>query len=138
MIPGIQDGRFRFIIGRKEISMDSNNMPSFGQFPNFANYNRPNNQMRDERIWVPSYAAAEAYLVAPGSFVRLWDSNSNLYYEKTTDYSGRPMPIRIFEYKEMSQQMESPANNYVSREDFIALQTKVDEFINSFEFEKEE
>lgn len=57
----------------------------------------------DERIWVQGEAGANAYLVAPNSFVRLWDSQQPLFYEKRTDSSGRPI-TETFEYKKKSEQ----------------------------------
>lgn len=52
----------------------------------------------DERIFVQGKDAALAYLVAPNSFVRLWDSTSNQFYEKSADASGRPT-METFEYR---------------------------------------
>ena len=52
----------------------------------------------DERIWVQGQGAAEAYLVAPNSFVRLWDSQAPIFYEKRADQTGRPF-LEVFEYK---------------------------------------
>jgi len=61
-------------------------------------YQPYNYQTVDERIWVQNEIAAEAYLVAPNSFVRLWDANKPVFYEKRTDVTGRPMPMETFEY----------------------------------------
>lgn len=58
---------------------------------------------QDERIWVQGIEGANAYLVAPNSFVRLWDSQQNLFYEKHTDASGRPY-TEIFEYSKKNEQ----------------------------------
>lgn len=54
---------------------------------------------QDDRIWVASESAAEAFLVAANGFVRLWDSNKPLFYEKRADMNGRPMPLVTYEYK---------------------------------------
>lgn len=54
---------------------------------------------QDDRIWVASESAAEAFLVAANGFVRLWDSNKPVFYEKRADMSGRPMPLVAYEYK---------------------------------------
>lgn len=65
------------------------------------NYQYPfyqfNQMQQDERIWVPNAQAAEAYLMTPNSFVRLWDSNESVFYEKRTDASGRPS-MEAYEY----------------------------------------
>lgn len=54
---------------------------------------------QDDRIWVASESAAEAFLVAANGFVRLWDSNKPIFYEKRADMNGRPMPLVAYEYK---------------------------------------
>lgn len=79
-------------------------MPIYGQF-NQPMYNQPmfnqQNQTQpsqDDRIWVANSQAAEAYLIAPNSMVRLWDSNKNVFYEKRADATGRPLPIECYEY----------------------------------------
>lgn len=61
----------------------------------------------DERIWVQNETSAEAYLVAPNGFVRLWDSNSSKFYEKKADASGRPYPMEVYEYRKISPIMAS-------------------------------
>lgn len=53
----------------------------------------------DERIWVQDENQANAYLVAPNSFVRLWDVRGGTFYEKKTDAMGRPYPMEIYEYR---------------------------------------
>lgn len=54
---------------------------------------------QDDRIWVASEAAADSYQMVPGGFVRLWDSNKPVFYEKRADMSGRPLPLLAYEYK---------------------------------------
>lgn len=54
---------------------------------------------QDDRIWVASESAAEAFQMVPNGFVRLWDSNKPIFYEKRADMNGRPMPIVAYEYK---------------------------------------
>ena len=96
-----------------------NNYPYFGggqlygsQQPQF-NYQQQTQQ--DERIWVQGIEGANAYLVAPNSFVRLWDSQSNTFYEKHTDASGRPY-TEIFEYtKKSDQKPKVSASTYESQ-----------------------
>lgn len=76
-------------------------------YPYYGNQfmNQPLQQLpqQDERIWVQGIEGANAYLVAPNSFVRLWDSQQNLFYEKHTDASGRPY-TEIFEYSKKNEQ----------------------------------
>lgn len=75
-------------------------------YPYYNNQFFGNQQIQpqqDERIWVQGIEGANAYLVAPNSFVRLWDSQSNVFYEKHTDAIGRPY-TEIFEYTKKSDQ----------------------------------
>lgn len=75
-------------------------------YPYYNNQFFPNGQIQqpqtDERIWVQGIEGANAYLVAPNSFVRLWDSQENLFYEKHTDVSGRPY-TEVFEYSKKTE-----------------------------------
>lgn len=77
----------------------------------------------DDRIFVANAAAAEAYLVAPNGFVRLWDSNANRFYEKAADASGRQFPMATFEYKKAEPHSEQPLPDYESR--FKAIEEKI-------------
>ena len=101
------------------------------------NQQQSSQSSQDERIWVTSQSAAEAYLVASNGFVRLWDSSCNKFYEKSADYSGRPYPMKVYEYKEVTGQTEPQENNnYVSVDEFTEFKNKVNEFINSFDNEE--
>ncbi len=51
-------------------------------------------------IWVQGEAGAKAYLTAPGASVLLMDSENNTFYIKSSDQSGMPLPLRIFDYTE--------------------------------------
>lgn len=64
----------------------------------------------DERIWVQSEQAAEAYLVAPSSFVRLWDSNKPVFYEKRADATGKPYPMEVYEYSRKAVESSNSAS----------------------------
>lgn len=78
------------------------NVPVYQQqSPNVMNPALTVNQgnVQDERIWVQSAAAAEAYPVPANGFVRLWHSTQPIYYEKYADGAGRPYPIIAYEYK---------------------------------------
>lgn len=61
-------------------------------------------------LWVQGEAGAKSWAVAPGKSVMLMDSESNTFYIKSSDNSGMPMPLRIFDYKERTQQ---PVQNEV-------------------------
>lgn len=67
---------------------------------------------QDERIWVQNETSADAYLVAPNGFVRLWDSNKPIFYEKRADASGRPYPIEAYEYTKIASNRGSEMQGY--------------------------
>lgn len=60
------------------------------------------NMNADEKIWVSNETAAEAYLVAPNGFVRLWDSQKPVFYEKQSDASGKQFPMIAYKYEKVN------------------------------------
>lgn len=50
--------------------------------------------------WVQGIDAAKAYIVAAGNSVLLLDSEAQCFYIKSTDASGMPQPLRVFDYTE--------------------------------------
>ena len=88
-------------------------------------------------LWVQGEAGAKSWAVAPGKSVMLMDSESNTFYIKSSDNSGMPMPLRIFDYKERTAQtQQTPAiqhqeidtSKFVTWED---LDKKLEELIKS-------
>lgn len=73
-------------------------------------------------IWVQGESGAKSYLVAPNNTILLMDSESPKFYIKSADASGMPMPLRIFEYNEITGKKTiveaTPDNKYVTREEF--------------------
>ena len=81
--------------------------------------------------WVQGEEGAKAYLVAAGNTVLLMDSENPTFYLKSTDASGMPMPLKIFDYSERQHQPKqaptaAPAADYVTREEFKAFAEKLD------------
>ena len=79
-------------------------------------------------IWVQGEAGAKSYGVAPGNNVLLMDSEAEVFYIKSADASGVPMPLRIFDYKERTtgaprpaQAAQMPTDQYVTRAEFEAF-----------------
>lgn len=75
--------------------------------------------------WVQGESAAKSFPVAAGQSVLLMDSESSVMYIKSTDQSGMPLPLRIFDYTERKAERAEAAgaaNNgsveYISREEF--------------------
>ena len=95
--------------------------------------------------WVQGEAAARSYLVAPNTTVLLMDSESQSFYLKSTDNSGMPLPLRIFDYTERatntpqnsSQAAQSAQTNlddkYVTREEYSRLQAKYAEILDKLD-----
>lgn len=78
----------------------------------------------DDRIFVPSPAAAEAYLVAPGCFVRLWDSQLPQFYERMADINGRPYPMQTYRYERVDNSPQVPQMPDFDRR-FNALEQRI-------------
>lgn len=80
--------------------------------------------------WVQGEEGAKAYLVAAGNSVLLMDSEAQTFYLKSTDVSGMPLPLRIFDYTERAVQPKAPAQtpaaDYVTRGEFNLLAAKID------------
>jgi len=79
-------------------------------------------------LWVQGEEGAKAYMVAPGNSVMLMDSEGSSFYLKSTDQSGMPLPLRIFDYTERTAAPKAPpvaqqasGVEYVTQEQFNAL-----------------
>lgn len=86
--------------------------------------------------WVQGEAGAKSYLVAPNTTVMLMDSESDVFYLKSTDASGMPMPLRIFEYKErktadLDDRLIARENSsaYVTKREFEAFKGQIEAFL---------
>ena len=78
-------------------------------------------------IWVQGEEGAKAYMVAAGNSVLLMDSENSAFYIKSTDASGMPLPLRVFDYKERTtaktppQTAQQAGGEFVTRAEFNAL-----------------
>lgn len=86
--------------------------------PNLASNTQQ--QMNNQIIWVQGEAAAKAYPVASGQSVQLMDSEDSVFYIKSTDQSGMPQPLRIFDYKERTSERSTPAAAKNTNDDFVS------------------
>ena len=81
--------------------------------------------------WVDGESSARSMAVEPGQSVMLMDSNANVFYIKSADPSGMPLPLRIFDYTERTQQVQhtepqiqtqpqqqATVHDYITREEF--------------------
>lgn len=83
-------------------------------------------------IWVQGESGAKAYPVAPGNSLALFDSESDRFFIKSTDASGMPSPLRVFNYTEQKENnVISNAihteNDYVTRKEFEELLEKINQ-----------
>lgn len=93
----------------------------------------PQAQQSNPIIWVQGEAGAKSYLTAPGNTVLLMDSECSSFYLKSSDASGMPLPLRIFDYTERTERpktaqtaQNTPEVEYVTRSEFDALAARLD------------
>ena len=84
-------------------------------------------------IWVQGIEAAKSYIVAPNTTVLLMDSESQKFYLKSSDASGMPLPLRVFEYVETTQNTQKPGSDtpavdlsgYATKAEFNAFRDEI-------------
>lgn len=82
-------------------------------------------------IWVSGEAGAKAFLVAPGSTVALWDSESQTIYLKSADASGMPsMKVLDYTIRDLTATPKQAApeinlDEYITKKDFEAFEEKI-------------
>lgn len=84
-----------------------------------AQASAPQAQQPSGLIWIQGEAAAKSYLVAPGTTVALWDSESQTVYLKSADASGMPS-MRVLDY---TIRGAAPASNFMAGQEYA---TKAD------------
>lgn len=88
-------------------------------------------QNQNGLIWVQGETGAKSYLVAPNTTVMLMDSETQRFYLKSSDASGMPLPLRIFEYKEMTKSAAEPSappmdlSTYATKADLQAFRDEI-------------
>ena len=89
-------------------------------------------------LWVQGEAGAKSWAVAPGKSVMLMDSESSTFYIKSSDASGMPMPLRIFDYKERTASVPTPEvaqhhdvdlGKYVTRDELEDRISKLEQLV---------
>lgn len=81
--------------------------------------------------WCQGEAGAKSYPVLAGQSVLLMDSENPVMYIKSTDQSGMPLPLRIFDYTERKSDvtpnsaLAQPKMDYVSRDEFDAFKEEI-------------
>ena len=104
------------------------------QYPQYQQQNAGQQSI----IWVQGEAGAKSYLVAPNTTVLLMDSESQHFYLKSSDASGMPMPLRVFEYTEKTPNMAQNAPkapsatdspDYVTKREFEAFKSQIEAYM---------
>ena len=98
----------------------------------------PVQQNNNGLIWVQGEAGAKSFLVQPNTTVLLMDSESQRFYLKSSDASGMPLPLRIFEYSERPQNAQNPAQNtqtvdystFATKAEFEAFKSEIEGLLN--------
>ena len=88
-------------------------------------------------IWVQGEAGAKSWAVAPGKSVMLMDSENSVFYIKTTANSGIPLPLRIFDYTERTQQDTAPAEAVQVTNSQYVTKDELKEILSGFVTRKE-
>lgn len=69
-------------------------------YSNFQPQQYQPQQTQNGIVWVQGEAGAKAHPVGAGQSALLMDSENNVFYIKSSDVSGMPLPLRIFDYQE--------------------------------------
>ena len=112
-----------------QLRMNANQMQNAVTQPPMPS--QPMQQQSSQIIWVSGEAGAKSYLVAPGNTVMLLDAENSVFYLKSADASGMPLPLRIFDYKERSAMPQQVAGGSVGAEQF-----NPDRFVTREEFDE--
>lgn len=84
--------------------------------------------------WVQGVEGAKAHVVPAGVSALLMDSEKERFYIKGSDASGMPLPLRVFEYKEIKETesavADKPSAEYVTKEEFEKFKAEIKELTN--------
>lgn len=85
--------------------------------------------------WVSGESGAKSWIVGRGESVLLMDSERQCFYLKSADASGMPLPLRVFDYTERTQNapqgsqnvLNQSSDNFITRNEFDDLKAKYEE-----------
>ena len=112
-----------------QLRMNANQMQNAVTQPSMTP--QPMQQQSSQIIWVSGEAGAKSYMVAPGNTVMLLDAENSVFYLKSADASGMPLPLRIFDYKERTTTAQQAFGGSVTAES-----VNLDNFVTREEFER--
>lgn len=101
--------------------------PQYQQMPQV--YQPPQTNQQSGIVWVQGEAGAKSYLVGAGNSVLLMDSENSVFYIKSTDTSGMPMPLRIFDYSERTAEQHTDTATSVPN-------VNLDDYVTKAELDK--
>lgn len=95
--------------------------------------------------WVQGEAGARSWLTAPNTTALLMDSETDRFYLKSTDASGMPLPLRVFEYREITSNAPksdlmrepSPAPEYATKRELEAFKAEIRGFMEKHDKREE-
>lgn len=112
-----------------QLRMNANQMQNAVVQPSMPS--QPVQTQSSQIIWVSGEAGAKSYLVAPGNTVMLLDAENSVFYLKSADASGMPLPLRIFDYKERTTTAQQAFGGSVTAES-----VNLDNFVTRKEFDE--
>jgi hypothetical protein len=112
-----------------QLRMNANQMQNAVTQPSMPS--QPMQQQSSQIIWVSGEAGAKSYLVTPGNTVMLLDAENSVFYLKSADASGMPLPLRIFDYKERTTTAQQAFGGVVTGES-----VNLDNFVTRKEFDE--
>ena len=112
-----------------QLRMNANQMQNAVAQPSMTS--QPMQQQSSQIIWVSGEAGAKSYMVAPGNTVMLLDAENSVFYLKSADASGMPLPLRIFDYKERTTTAQQAFGGVVTGES-----VNLDNFVTRKEFDE--
>ncbi len=93
---------------------------NYSPIPNYGQSQIP--QPETNMIWVQGDSGAKAYPVQSGKNVVLFDSEDKRFFIKAVDVNGMPLPLRVFNYSEASENEEKTpeidTSNFITRTEF--------------------
>lgn len=106
------------------------------QYPQFQSQQQvlPQPQEDGEVVWVQGEAGAKSTYVKPGKTKWLMDSEQPVFYIKSADISGMPLPLRTFDFVERTSK-QTPSNftqkpkkkesEYVKKDELEAMVSEI-------------
>jgi hypothetical protein len=138
---GIRAEKSQFIILRgRKMAVNNTYYPAYTYTPLSQaqnTYMAPTQTSPDNGIkWVQGEAGARACAINPGTSAVLMDSERDVFYIKTTELSGMPRPLRVFEFKEITAESQESTSkigqtSFVTKDEFEERISKLEELLKS-------